>query len=241
MADETTVKPEELQATSLKGFIDDHQKMISVIGVFIALGLLWKTIEGKESVPYISYLCFIITIPILFEIRRACNVKTASTTLRIFIDTLTGILLFTGIELLTTFPERTLRTVILTTLWLFTFPLLKLIETYTQEIKDRKLKRALELQSRLDEANTPKAERDPQIIQVNKELSRTRTLADILGLVLVIAVFLVLIGVQILITNCPAPVCYPNWKARVFVKFGPGLISSSLEKLAFRENSNGVK
>ena len=40
---------------------------------------------------------------------------------------------------------------------------------------------------------------------------------------------------------CPAPVCYPNWKARVFVKFGPGLISSSLEKLAFRENSNGVK
>ena len=43
------------------------------------------------------------------------------------------------------------------------------------------------------------------------------------------------------LTYCPAPVCYPNWKARVFVKFGPGLISSSLEKLAFRENSNGVK
>ena len=40
---------------------------------------------------------------------------------------------------------------------------------------------------------------------------------------------------------CPAPVYYPNWNARVFVKNVPVLISSSLEKLAFRENSNGVK
>lgn len=95
------VETETEKSDSLKDFIEDNQKLLAVIGVFIGIGLFWKNIYGKADVPYISYLCFLATVPIFIEIHRNYDFSKANWNLKVFIILFQGVLLYTIGNLLT--------------------------------------------------------------------------------------------------------------------------------------------
>lgn len=65
--------PAVLGNLSLKDFIDDYQKLLSIIGFFAAFGLVWKQLINIEPLNHISYLCFLITASLLFEVFKGFN------------------------------------------------------------------------------------------------------------------------------------------------------------------------
>jgi hypothetical protein len=108
-------KPEAPKLVSLKDFIEDYQKLIAVAGVFVALALFWKSIRSEESTPYISYLCLLITLPILFEVNRGYNYEKSTWTLIAFMQIFDGIILFTLYYVLVSYPnhlEKILRGIV---------------------------------------------------------------------------------------------------------------------------------
>lgn len=94
---------------SLKEFINEYEKTLTVVGVFIALGLFWKTINKDNSIPYISYLCFLITLPLLWEVWRGYNARKSSWNLVIFITLFQGIFVGTVLQMLFDYPQHLSR------------------------------------------------------------------------------------------------------------------------------------
>src|SRR5687768_8897445 len=115
-------KPEEKpQLLSLKDFIEIYQKLIAVAGVFVALALFWKNIRPEESTPYISYLCLLITLPILFEVNRGYNYEKSTWTLIAFMQIFDGIIFLTLYYVFISYPnhlEKILRGIVLFALFI---------------------------------------------------------------------------------------------------------------------------
>lgn len=98
------VLPEKEKTVSLKEFIEDHQKVISVIGVFMALGLFWHNMTDKETGSYVSFLCFLITVPLMVEVWRDVR-RVSSWNLIIFTNILTFIVFNTAYFIFMGFPN----------------------------------------------------------------------------------------------------------------------------------------
>jgi hypothetical protein len=105
MSEETVEKPRDEKVT-LKDFVDDHQKMIAVIGVFVALGLLWKLIGKESPIPFLTYLCFFITIPLFLEIVINWYRINGTWRLRVFIELFVGILMLSLGHLVSDYPHH---------------------------------------------------------------------------------------------------------------------------------------
>lgn len=135
--------------TSLREFMEEYQKTISVIGVFITVGLFWKTLYQQSSIPYVSYLCFLISIPLFWEVRMGYNKVNASWNLRFFIDILTSILFFTAWNLFTEYPDHS-ATIINGLIWmLIIIGLFALIEKISKYFTDKKYNEAVEYRENL--------------------------------------------------------------------------------------------
>lgn len=102
---------------SLKDFIEEYQRVITVIGVFVALALFWKNIRAQEATPYISYICILTTLPLLIEVNRGYVYPTSSWNLVAFINLLNSLLVFTVYYLVVDYPQHFAR--ILTAISLF--------------------------------------------------------------------------------------------------------------------------
>lgn len=102
-----TPNNEQIEIVTLKDFLDDNQKSIAVVGVFAALGLIWKsTVATGQNVPLVAYLCFFITVPILWEVRSRYPGHIAHWRLTWFMDWFTAIFFLSFLSVLISWPEH---------------------------------------------------------------------------------------------------------------------------------------
>ena len=153
MADEEIQKEEPLPKQSLYEFIETFQKTLATVGVLIALGIFWKTLYTNET-PYISYLCFLGTLPLLFEIVRSYEYHKSSWNLRLFGMIMAGILFQSALFIFTNYLEHT-ASLISGLLWtafcLTSFFLLDKWATHSKESKyEKAVVEAEEIHSRKD-------------------------------------------------------------------------------------------
>lgn len=183
-------KVEELQ--SLRDFIEINQKMIAVIGVFVAVGLFWKNIyKDEQSIPYISYLCFLITVPLFLEVRKGYESKKSSWNLKFFVDIFSGILLLTSIHLLTNYTNHLESLLYGVIFGLMFYGLNTLVELLGKYLKDKRYKQALKYERSLIEKETPIEERNILITRENSLIRRFGSIIDfsqLLSLILIIAI-----------------------------------------------------
>ena len=190
MSEQIIVEREDIKKASLKEFIDDYQKVISVIGVFVALGLFWKNIYSNQPTPYISYLCFIITIPLLIEIRTGCDLKKSAWNLRIFIEIFTGIFLLTAASLVTDYPEHLASIIAGAISSIIYLSLLNLTEYISKNLKDRAYIKTVKKVDKLDEQNLPLEVRNPIVTIENETLNAFRAYIDVMQLLILFLVFI---------------------------------------------------
>jgi hypothetical protein len=142
--DVPSVESDEKPKVELWEFIDKYQKTLAVVGVFMALGLFWKTIHSKESTPYLAYLCFLITVPLLIEVWRGYSYETASWNLRFFFNVFSGIILFTTGNLIVEYPEH-FATIVAGGIWsVIGISLISLQEKVGSYLKTRKYNRTVQ-------------------------------------------------------------------------------------------------
>src|SRR4026208_218814 len=101
---------------TLKEFIEENQKLLSVVGVFAALGLLWKTVDRAPTLPWVSYLSFSAALVILWEVRRGYEWNRAAWSLRVFVYIFQGIIFVIAWNLVFNYPEH-LETLLSGVLW----------------------------------------------------------------------------------------------------------------------------
>jgi MFS family permease len=83
-------QPERLK--TLKEFIDEHQKLLAVIGVFFALSFYFGKAELNRVSGFISFLFFAAAVVLLAEIYRAFNSKQSSWMLIVFMNIFTPLI-----------------------------------------------------------------------------------------------------------------------------------------------------
>jgi hypothetical protein len=186
---------------TLKTFIDEYQKTISVIGVFVALGLLWKNISPEKSVPYLSYLCFLITIPLFIEVRRAYDYNKSTWGLVIFQDIFTGILLFSVYHLLVDYPEH-LERIIPGLVWAVTFlGLGALADKIFTNIRTNNYNRVVQRVEAMDKQGLPMQERNKIVTEWNAQLSKLNSKVTIVEVLSIIAIFILAFSAAALVSE----------------------------------------
>lgn len=137
MTDQPSNEAAAKSLVSLKDFIETNQKTMAVTGVFVALALFWKTIQHEDSTPYVSYLCLLITVPLLIEILREYDYAKASWNLFVFMQIFYGVVGFTLYYLVTAYPshlEKIINAVIYLVIYL---PLLALGNKIISKFRQR--------------------------------------------------------------------------------------------------------
>lgn len=80
---------------SLTKFLDENQRTIAVLGVFLALAIYWNNQPLRPISSFISFMCFAITIPMFVEVfRNYVNTVNRSWNLIIFANFFQPILLY---------------------------------------------------------------------------------------------------------------------------------------------------
>jgi hypothetical protein len=97
---------EVTELVTLWSFIEKFQKTFAVIGIFIVVGLFWKSNSPNGEVPYIYYLCFLITIPLFVEVWRDFKFDKSDWNLVIFFSLFSGIVFSSVFELISGFPKH---------------------------------------------------------------------------------------------------------------------------------------
>lgn len=193
MSEEPTKDPQQLK--SLKDFIEDYQKLIAVAGVFVALALFWKNIRPEESTPYISYLCLLITLPILFEVNRGYNYEKSTWTLIAFMQIFDGIIFLTLYYVFVSYPshlEKILRGIVLFALFIALINLMekKLMGKLRKKDHKERIQRAEELRKK----GLPLADREKQAELEFKASNIYLTFMEILGVLLVFCITMLIVG-----------------------------------------------
>jgi hypothetical protein len=189
-------KPEEKpQLLSLKDFIEIYQKLIAVAGVFVALALFWKNIRPEESTPYISYLCLLITLPILFEVNRGYNYEKSTWTLIAFMQIFDGIIFLTLYYVFVSYPnhlEKILRGIVLFALFIGLINLMekKLMGKLRKKDHEERIQRAEELRKK----GLPLADREKEAELGFKASNIYLTFMEILGVLLVFCLTMLIVG-----------------------------------------------
>lgn len=153
---------------SLWEFIEKFQKTFAVIGVFIVLGLFWKNAHPNEPTPYLSFLCFLITIPLFLEVWKDYEQNKSSWNLIAFFYIFAGIVCLSVVELIFSFPNH-LTTLIAGLCWIvcmlfFGFLLDKTFNFF----KNRAYKKALKKVEDLDKKMLPQNTRNEMVLLINE-------------------------------------------------------------------------
>lgn len=156
---------DETKLTSLRDFIEDYQRVITVIGVFVALALFWKNIRTAEPTPYISYLCILTTVPLLIEVNRGYVYAKSSWNLVAFINLINGVFVFTVYYLVTDYPQHFAR--ILTGSFLF----LSFIGLMALQVKLMNSIKQMDYKRRVSDADILKLQ-DVPVLEINKRVER---------------------------------------------------------------------
>lgn len=107
MSQETQSPVQPPQEITLGAFLDENQKSLAVLGVFAALGVIWKTSAIDDKMPVIAYLCFFITVPIFWEVMsRGYRAATGHWRLTWFLIVLNLIFYQAVITILFGWPEH---------------------------------------------------------------------------------------------------------------------------------------
>jgi uncharacterized membrane protein YbaN (DUF454 family) len=106
MYGESQAVSEQHQLVSLKDFINDHQKILAVIGVFVALSVFWGNLPLKPISAFVSFLCLAATVPLFLEIARSYDHKKSSWLLVIFINIFFPLMGYTAFFLLVAYREQ---------------------------------------------------------------------------------------------------------------------------------------
>lgn len=180
---------------SLKDFIEIYQKMIAVAGVFVALALFWKNIRPEESTPYISYLCLLITLPILFEVNRGYNYEKSTWTLIAFMQIFDGIIFLTLYYVFVSYPsylEKIFRAFLLFAIFIGLINLMenKLMGKLRKKDHEERIQRAEELRKK----GLPLADREKEAKLEFKASSIYLTFMEILGALLVFCLTMLIVG-----------------------------------------------
>jgi hypothetical protein len=123
MAENSELKTEpEEKPVSLKDFIDDHQKMIAVIGVFMALAVFWSNLPLNQFSSVASFWCLIATTPLYFEIYKNYLQKKSTLSLTIFLNLFTPIMYYTTKYVFIAFRPQWKDHMINLILWIFVIP-----------------------------------------------------------------------------------------------------------------------
>ena len=190
MAEEIVEKEIIQDKKSLKEFIDDYQKTIAVIGVFVALGLFWKNMHPDKPTPYISYLCFLITIPLLLEVNKGYSKETASWNLRVFIEIFSIIFVLTTLSLITDYPEHLATVVTVVTCTLLYFGAAAINDKVFTWLKDRRYRKVVKMFEVYNERETDADKRSEFLKLINKDLKLYRLICDVLSVIFLILIIL---------------------------------------------------
>ncbi|MDQ1593256.1 MAG: hypothetical protein QOG71_3883 [Pyrinomonadaceae bacterium] len=115
-------QPSKEELLTLKDFIDDHQKVLAVIGVLIALSVFWGNQPLKHISSFISFLCLAATIPLFLEIYLKFNHKTSSWLLIVFLNIFTPLMGYTAWYLLIGFRSQWKTQMWNVIFWVFAIP-----------------------------------------------------------------------------------------------------------------------
>jgi hypothetical protein len=89
--------------SEFKAFIDEYERIITTVGVFIALSIFWRSL-GKAGL-YLSFACMGITVPLLIEIAKGIWRRRGSLPAMIFMVFFIPILFGTPIALYSQYSE----------------------------------------------------------------------------------------------------------------------------------------
>jgi len=195
------LKSEKKQLTSLRTFIEDNQRLIAVLGVFVALALFWKVVLAQESAPYISYLCLLTTIPLIIEINRTYNYDNSSWNLVAFVSLLYGILAYTGYYLLVGYPNHLHGIVNGLIFAMLNYSLLAVINRFINLMKTNEYERNFSFQKRLEELGFPLERRNELMTETNADAKKFYRSIDRTQAVLTICGFVMSIFATALVSN----------------------------------------
>lgn len=179
MSQNTTEEKETKKLVSLKDFIEDYQKIIAVIGVFIALALFWKNLQPTDPTPYISYLCILITVPLLLEVRKAYDYDKSSWNLVVFINVFYGIFFLTIYYLIISYPNYLEKIFTGVVFALLLYPSLAVIRKFVDGLKVRDYESRLKFAKALEENDVPLAKRNEMNAKENAWAARFSKRIDI--------------------------------------------------------------
>jgi hypothetical protein len=175
---------------SLTDFVEKYQKTIAVIGVFIALAYFWKNIRPKESTPYISYLCLLITVPLLLEVWRGYNYEESSWNLIVFINLFFGIFTLTVYYLVVGYPDY-LETILTGALFFIIYvSLMALQNKWFNFLKTRDYEGRIKQGEALKEAGIPLEKRNEIIADDNRKATKFYREIDIVSVVFLVITLL---------------------------------------------------
>lgn len=109
------------ETLTLKEFIDEHQKIISVIGVFTALAIFWSNSPLKEVGSFAAFWCLLATVPMYIQIWTAPKTKKYSWLLLIFLNLLFPLIINTVWYVLLAFRPQWQQYMYQIFLWPFVF------------------------------------------------------------------------------------------------------------------------
>ncbi|HEX8000256.1 MAG TPA: hypothetical protein VF528_17855 [Pyrinomonadaceae bacterium] len=116
-------QPSKEEVVNLKDFIDEHQKILAVIGVFVALSVFWSNLPLKHISSFISFLCLAATVPLFLEIYRKFDFRKSSWLLIIFLNIFAPLMGYTAWYLLIGFRSHWRTQMWNLVFWAFAIPI----------------------------------------------------------------------------------------------------------------------
>jgi hypothetical protein len=82
---------------TIKEFIDDHERILAVIGVLTGIAVLWQQLPTANSIsPAVPLWCILATLPLYFEIWRRFDGSKSTWSLIVFLNLFTPIIVGTA-------------------------------------------------------------------------------------------------------------------------------------------------
>lgn len=208
MADEAPDEEEAPPLVTLWDFIEKYQRVISVAGVFVALALFWKIVLGQASAPYISYLCLLITVPLLLEANKGYEYEKSSWNLVAFMSLWYGILAYTAYYLLVGYPDHLYNIVLGLIFATLNYSLLFLTTRFFNAMKLNEYKRAVGFQKFLEEKESSIEKRNELMTQKNEDSRKYYRTIDRANTACSICVFVFALCVPALLGNYIRAILY---------------------------------
>lgn len=136
----------QLALRTIKDFIDDHERLLAVIGILTGLAVLWGQLPSSTISPTVPLWCMLATLPLYWEIFRRFDFERSTWSLVVFVNLFTPIAFSTTWYVFVAFrPQwvdtmpRVVGMVLLLSSWgiLRLLPIKKLVYWFLRKIQER--------------------------------------------------------------------------------------------------------